>query len=125
MGREALSRTSKRYPHFFAAHTSARSFILTLNDIIHPEVRKLYPGADVPDFTYELLPDSLVMHYRSQRKMCAFAHGMVEGAADYFGEVAHVAQSKCMHRGDPECVFEIAFSAAQANPATQILELAA
>lgn len=125
VGREALPRTSKRYPHFFTPHANARSFVLTLNDIIHPEVRKLYPGADVPDFTYEQLPDILVMHYRSHRKMCAFAHGMVEGAADYFREVAHVTQSLCMHRGDAECTFEIAFSPAQVNPAIQTLKLAA
>ena len=41
-----------RYPQFFEPHDCTRSFVLTLNDIIHPEVRKLYPGADVPEFDF-------------------------------------------------------------------------
>lgn len=125
VGREALPRTAKRYPHFFAHHTNARSFVLTLNDIIHPEVRKLYPGADVPEFEFDSSSDVLVMHYHSARKMCAFAQGMVEGAADYFGETVQFDQTRCMHRGDSECVFEIAFSASTAVPVVEALGRAA
>ena len=52
VGREALPLEAERFPSFFSGHVSAQSFILTLNDMIHPEVRKLYPGADVPDFEF-------------------------------------------------------------------------
>jgi hypothetical protein len=38
-GREALPALAKAYPGFFAQHADTRSFLLTLNDIIHPEVR--------------------------------------------------------------------------------------
>src|SRR5687768_2582444 len=47
-GVNALPLLAQRFPQFFKPHTSTRSFVLTLNSIIHPEVRKLYPGADVP-----------------------------------------------------------------------------
>jgi hypothetical protein len=33
---------------FFENVTATKSFLLTLNHIIHPEVRKLHPGAEVP-----------------------------------------------------------------------------
>src|SRR5206468_2522604 len=73
-GRNALPLLATRYPDFFAAHVSARPFILTLNDIIHPEVRKLYPGADVPVFDFDTSSDEvLVMGYSSQRQLCSFA----------------------------------------------------
>jgi hypothetical protein len=49
-GRRALHRLADRYPELFEPHTSTREFALTLNDVIHPEVRKLYPGAEVPIF---------------------------------------------------------------------------
>ena len=116
-GRKALPLMAVRFPHFFAPHTCTRDFVLTLNDIIHPEVRKLYPGANVPEFEYDTTSaDILIMHYHSSRKMCAFAQGLIEGAAAHFGEQAEFQQTKCMLRGDPKCVFQIAFSALAAVP---------
>lgn len=112
VGREALPLMAVRFPDFFTPHSSTRSFVLTLNDIIHPEVRKLYPGADVPEFGFDTSsPDTLIMRYSSARKMCAFAQGLIEGAAAHYGEQAEFHQSQCMHRGDRECIFEIAFRA--------------
>ena len=46
------------------------------------------------------------MRYRSERRMCAFAEGLIEGAAEHFGERATIAQPQCMHRGDDHCVLE-------------------
>ena len=62
-------RCSRRCPQLFEPHDSTRSFLLTLNDIIHPEVRKLYPGADVPEFDFDFRAGMLVMGYRSTRKL--------------------------------------------------------
>jgi hypothetical protein len=110
-GRSALPLFAERYPQFFEPHASARSFVLTLNQVIHPEVRKLYPGADVPVFDFDTSSeDVLVMGYASARKMCAFAEGLIEGAATHYGEQALIEQPKCMVRGDEKCVLEISFS---------------
>jgi hypothetical protein len=110
-GCSALPLFAERYPQFFAPHRSTRSFVLTLNQVIHPEVRKLYPGADVPVFDFDTSSDEvLVMGYASHRKMCAFAEGLIEGAASHFGEVALIEQPQCMIRGDEKCVLEISFS---------------
>ncbi|MBI3894507.1 MAG: heme NO-binding domain-containing protein [Acidobacteria bacterium] len=107
-GRRALPLFAERYPQFFAAHKSARPFLLTLNSIIHPEVRKIYPGADVPDFQFDTSSkEVLVMDYGSKRKLCMFAEGLIEGAAEYFGEAVKIEQPKCMHRGDEKCVLRI------------------
>jgi hypothetical protein len=109
-GRNALPLFARRYPQLFEPHASTRSFVLTLNDIIHPEVRKLYPGADVPEFDFELRDDVLVMGYRSPRKLCSFAEGLLLGAADHYGEHLTVEQPSCMKRGDSQCALELAFS---------------
>ena len=107
-GEKALPLFAERYPQFFAGHNSARSFLLTLNSIIHPEVRKIYPGADVPDFRFDTASDEvLVMEYNSKRKLCMFAEGLIEGAAEYFGEAPAIEQTRCMHRGDEKCVLRI------------------
>lgn len=56
-GRQALHQLAGKYPELFDPHDSSRSFALTINDVIHPEVRKLYPGAHVPTFALDEHPD--------------------------------------------------------------------
>lgn len=110
-GRGAMPLLASRYPVFFESTGSLRPFLLALNDIIHPEVRKLYPGADVPVFDFQEGPDGdLHMGYRSARRLCALAEGFMLGAADHFGEQVAIEQTRCMHRGDDRCVFEVAFA---------------
>lgn len=107
-GRKALPILARRYPQFFDGHKSARTFLLTLNNVIHTEVRKIYPGAEVPEFDYDTSStDVLLMGYKSPRRLCALAHGFTEAAAAHFGEELHFEQPQCMHRGDNKCVFRI------------------
>ncbi len=110
-GQRMLPRLARRYPPLFAAHGTSRSFILSLNNVIHPEVRKLYPGADAPDFDFDTSsPEVLVMDYRSKRKLCALAEGLIEGAADHFGETAHIRHVECMLQGADRCRLELRFA---------------
>jgi hypothetical protein len=108
-GKSSLPLLRERYPAFFG-HDSTRSFILTLNEVIHPEVRKLFPGADVPDFDFETPgDDKLTLGYRSARKLCSFAEGLIEGAAEFFGEEVWMEQPQCMKRGDEKCLIVCSF----------------
>jgi len=107
-GREAMPLLATRYPAFFTEHRTAQSFVLSVNSIIHPEVRKLYAGAHCPFFRFEQSPDgALLMTYDSPRKLCALAHGFIEGAGDHYGETINVEHLSCMHRGDPKCQLSI------------------
>jgi hypothetical protein len=107
-GRQAMPRFAERYPEFFTAYASTRPFVLALNTIIHPEVRKLYTGALCPNFDFEDAEDgALLIGYRSPRKLCALAHGFIEGAADYYHQHAEVEHLECMHRGDPRCLMRM------------------
>jgi hypothetical protein len=113
-GRLAMPFLARRYPEFFTAHNGMRSFLLSLNDVIHAEVRKLYPGAEVPAFEFETpsgaaAHDTLIIHYRSKRRMCQLAEGFIAGASDHFGEQVVVAQPSCMLDGAGECLLECRF----------------
>ncbi len=113
VGEGAIPLLAQRYPVFFSPHAAARPFLLTLNDIIHPEVRKLYPGADVPEFDFALEGDDvLLLTYRSQRHLCALAEGFVAGAAGHYGQRVDVSQPQCMLHGAEACVLRCTFSAA-------------
>lgn len=110
-GRQALPMLAAKYPALFEKHRRTRNFLLTLNEIIHPEVRKLYPGADVPVFDYDTSSEEvLVMAYRSRRKLCAFAAGLIEGAAAHFGEKVSLEHPECMNRGGERCIFRLSFA---------------
>jgi hypothetical protein len=107
-GRKAMARLAMAHPSFFVGHRSTRPFLLTLNQIIHPEVRKLHRGADVPDFDFDTSdPEVLGLGYRSLRRMCSLAEGLIEGAADHYHEVATIEHPQCMHRGDAHCLIRV------------------
>lgn len=116
-GIQAIPHLAQKYPDFFTRHRSTRPFILTLNAIIHPEVRKLYPGAEPPMFDFDTSsPDVLIMGYHSKRRLCALAEGFVEGAARHYGETVRIEHPHCMHRGDESCRLEMTFTREPATP---------
>lgn len=112
LGQEAIPLLADRYPMFFEPHATTRAFLLTLNDIIHPEVRRLYPGADVPTFGFGDDDNALVITYRSPRKLCALAEGFILGAGAHYGEAVAVEQPSCMRHGAAECVLRCVISGA-------------
>jgi Haem-NO-binding len=117
-GRSSMPLLAERYATFFEQPDTTAPFLRSINDVIHAEVRKLYPDADVPTFDFDPVPeiaapdDAVVMSYSSLRRLCALAEGFVEGAAQQFGEVAHVEQPRCMHRGHEKCVLVWTFAPA-------------
>lgn len=112
-GEQMIPFFARLHPEFFSAHTDARSFLLTLTTIIHPELRKLHPDADVPDFEFDTSrADVQGMTYCSHRKLCALAEGLITGAAGHFGEVAEIQQPQCMLHGAAACQLEIRFNPA-------------
>jgi hypothetical protein len=112
-GQRCIPLFAERYPHVFEPHDNARSLALALNDVIHPEVRKMLPGAYVPEFEYDASqPDALTISYSSKRRLCSFAEGLILGVCDHFGETCDVKHTKCMKVGDERCVIDCHFSKA-------------
>lgn len=110
-GVQAAAMFAQRYPAFFAKHVDARSFLVTLNDVIHPEVRKLYPGASVPSFEFADLPDGgLAIRYISGKKLCSLAEGLIEGATAHYKQRASLEHPECMHRGAATCLLRVTFA---------------
>lgn len=116
-GRHAMVELSGRMPEMFDIHVSSRAFILNVNQAIHPEVRKLYSGADCPYFNFQDAPDgSLTMSYRSSRRLCHLAEGFIAGTEQIYGDPVNARQDKCMHRGDDHCLFVLNWPKQAASP---------
>lgn len=111
-GNYAFSHLAERSPvPVEPEKMSLRDFLLSLNDVIHTEVKKLYPDADLPDFGFEQPDEStLIMVYGSHRKLCALCEGLVEGAAKFFGTEVAISQTQCMHDGAANCRIVVQFA---------------
>ena len=86
-----------------------KSFLMMVDQIIHVEVSKLYHDANLPSFEYDSKPNSLLMEYRSPRKMCFFSEGLILAAAKHFEEEVELKQSQCLHDGADSCHIEVTF----------------
>lgn len=79
------------YPTFFKNVTDAFDFLGSIENYIHVEVLKLYPDAELPSFDIKRPnKNTLTMVYKSERKLAAFAKGLIEGAVTHFGETISI-----------------------------------
>lgn len=95
---------------YLADKSTPRDFILSINDEIHRDIEKLYPGTSFPLLEYEDHPDNtLTLIYRSPRKLCFLAEGLIQGVANQYKKDIGVIHTKCMHRGDEHCQMDLTF----------------
>src|SRR5437016_13340478 len=75
---------------------------------IHEVVRMKNRGASPPRLTVERLgADRVMIHYSSQRLMCALAMGIVKGLAKHYKEEVKMEQTRCMLEGAPACLIVV------------------
>ena len=76
--------------------------------MIHPEVRKLYPGATPPDFDItDIDAETVHLRYVSERKMSVLAEGFILGVAAHLGETVTVDQPEAGHVSPSDCVIRV------------------
>lgn len=109
-GEYLLSRFLEIHPEFFAGH-DLKSFLKSVHDVIHVEVKKIHPDAVLPHFDYEDSGDNtLVMLYRSPRGLCSLAEGLIYGSAAHYGVTVSHLHDTCMHRDSDHCRLELTFA---------------
>ncbi|MED5440239.1 MAG: heme NO-binding domain-containing protein [Pseudomonadota bacterium] len=93
-----------RFPVFFENSNGLIDFLKSVDQIVHGGVLKFYPDANLPSFSYEEDGGhTLTMIYRSQRKLCHLAEGLISGSANHFKEQVTIQQPQCMHHGEGAC----------------------
>jgi len=86
-----FGRFAVLYPKFMEGHDSAMDFLEGIESIIHAEVRKLYPDAQLPRFDVERVnKDKLIMIYSSERHLGDLAHGLIEQCIVHFEDSINV-----------------------------------
>ena len=107
-GQHIFGRFVALYPEFFDGVADTFDFLGRIETVIHTEVLKLYPDAELPTVLAErLAEDRLRVTYRSPRCMADFAEGLIEGAATHFAERFAIARSLPRGMPAPELVFTL------------------
>ncbi len=84
-GEYLFGNLARRFSSFFAPDETLFSFLQKLEGHIHVEVRRKYPDANLPGFTFTPVDENnLRMVYTSERAMSDFGIGMIKGAATWF-----------------------------------------
>jgi len=106
-GEHLFSSLAQRYP-IFLEQPDLFSFLRSVEDVIHVEVAKLYSEPNLPEFRYrQNVADELLMEYRSPRKLCLLAEGLIRGAASHFKQPCNIGHDVCIHQGADHCEFTI------------------
>ena len=116
-GTEGFAHLAGRHESLLAGYSDWRQVVASLDGIIHPEVRKIYPDASVPTFTVG--PDSVagatppveendvvVIEYRSERHLCRLAEGLLVGLGRWYDTPLTVRHRSCVLDGDDRCLLE-------------------
>ena len=90
--------------------TELDGFLKSIDSIIHVEVGKLYVDPNLPTIEcFDHDSGKMTMRYRSPRKLCPLAEGLIRGAAAHFGKKINVEHKTCMHKGADHCDLEIEY----------------
>ncbi len=82
---------AKIYP-YMDRFSSAMDVVNQIDSIIHPEVHKLYPDAELPSFvTLESKEDFITLEYHSKKSLQHLAKGLILGAGNYYNEALEVS----------------------------------
>lgn len=89
---------------------TAFEFLAVIDDVIHVEVRKLYPDAATPTIKTRSIDDhSIEVTYGSARGLWALAEGLILGAGDLFNQPLIVTRHP-EPSADGETVFHVALA---------------
>lgn len=90
-GEWLFAKLAGAYDFAVKPHADAFSFLASLDAIIHAEVRKLYPDAELPHVPVTRVDaTTLVMEYRSKRPFADVAEGLLRGCLAWYGERADI-----------------------------------
>lgn len=82
---------ARGYGHYFEARSDLFDLLAHVDNHIHVEVRKLYPEAELPSFEVRARDaNSMVLVYRSSRKLHELARGVILAAAGFYGQQVEV-----------------------------------
>jgi hypothetical protein len=108
-GEYVFSYLANAFPEVSGYFNNAKEMLMHVDDYIHKEIAFCHPqGVGLP--TFECIDkggNQVTMLYRSPRKLCFLAEGVIHGVGKHFGCRIDMSHTTCVHRGDECCTFEV------------------
>lgn len=99
-GEYFFKRITEYYPHFMRKEYDLFTFLESMHNYIHREVKKIHPDSELPYFeTKRINERTLELLYQSKRDMGDLAYGLLRGAAQYYNSPVEIAVAE-KGRGD-------------------------
>ena len=109
-GKFCFPRLLAKLPSSIQIPATPKEFLKMIHDVIHVEVKKVYSGAQTPNFTFQDTgKDSLIMTYQSKRKLYDFVDGMIEGVSEYYQTPISFDRNMILLEGEEACEYHISF----------------
>ena len=92
-GQHLFGRFHALYPGFFTNDPDVLDFLEGIEAVVHSEVLKLYPDAELPEIAAtRMSPDVVELDYTSPRCLADLAEGLLRGALADFGSQAELTR---------------------------------
>lgn len=92
-GKHLFQKFYQGYPEAFAGIRSTFELLQSVENVIHVEVLKLTPDAELPTFRFHSAEaGSFKVEYQSIRPFADLAGGLIEASIDHFGESLEVSR---------------------------------
>lgn len=91
-GEHLFNRLITIYPKPVSVYNNTFDFVSNVENVVHPEVKKLYPDSDLPSFIDQNLNgNTLEITYVSTKPLMDFAKGLIIGCAKHYNEEIEVS----------------------------------
>lgn len=92
-GKHMFTHFLKHYPDAFEHASSTFELLTRVEEVIHVEVKKLNPEAELPSFSFPTVDEgTLEVVYQSTRPFADLAHGLIEACIEHYGESIEVVR---------------------------------
>lgn len=93
-GKHMFKKFLNDHPQAFERISSTFEMLLRVEDVIHVEVRKLNPDAELPTFSFPATDEgSLNVVYKSTRPFADLAHGLIAACIEHFQEPLEIIRT--------------------------------
>ena len=97
---------STKFPDFFSEVSNTIELLKKVEEHIHVEVRKLYPDAELPKFTFvSQNGNQYEFAYQSSRELADLAHGLICGSSEIYNENIDIERQESTKEGIKTTIF--------------------
>lgn len=107
-GKHLFSVLITIYPKPIAMYDNTFDFIANVEQVVHPEVKKLYPDSDLPTFEPVSREETILqVKYISTKPLMDFAKGLMQGCAQHYNENIDVSYEIVNTSDKHEAIFTL------------------